>query len=318
MMPVTITTLIGDCREMLKTLESESVHTVVTSPPYWGMRNYGGGVGEIGQELTLTEYVANLVEVFNLVKTVLRSDGTLWLNMGDKSSTDGKWGGNKKHAGKNYTSNAGGYRTLKLNSGLPQKNLLGLPWRVAFALQDAGWILRQDIIWHKPNPMPESVTDRPGKCHEYIFLFSKSPRYYYDADAIREPQQLTSGTGQHFRNSRRYISQPTGVSNHSHSGDLGDAKGYNPLGRNKRSVWTVATQSYAGAHFATFPEKLIEPCILAGCPAGGVVLDPFAGSGTTGRVAVKHSRNAVLIELNPAYLQQIDKRTDGVQTTLAL
>lgn len=316
----TITTLQGDCREILKTLEPESVNTVVTSPPYWGLRSYAGGDREIGQELTPAEYLANLLEVFNLVKTVLRSDGTLWLNLGDKSSTDGKWGGNKTHAGKNYTSNAGGYRTPKLNSGLPQKSLLGLPWRVAFALQDAGWILRQDIIWHKPNAMPESVTDRPSKCHEYIFLFSKSQRYYYDAAVIKEPMSLSGIERSNYPRAgglKQLTADKTTTNHRNPNTDLAsNQKALLEKTRNKRSVWSVSTQSYEGAHFATFPEKLIEPCILAGSPAGGVVLDPFGGSGTTGRVAIKHNRNAILIELNPDYIKQIDKRTDGVQMHL--
>jgi DNA modification methylase len=307
----TVTTLIGDCREILKSLPDNSVNCCVTSPPYFGLRDYGAE-GQIGLEETPAEYVSNLLEVFKEVKRVLRPDGTLWLNLGDTYSTDGKWGGGKTNAGKNYTSFAGGYRSLKKETGLAGKQLLGIPWRVAFALQDDGWWLRSEIIWHKPNAMPESVTDRPTKSHEQIFLLTKSPRYYFDMDAIREPHERlwnasnggSISTGRH----KDCGGAMGGMDSHP--------KGYplpNPLGRNKRTVWSVATQVYSGSHFATFPEKLIEPCILAGCPVGGTVLDPFGGSGTTGRVAAKHGRNAILIELNPDYGKLIDERTDKIQ-----
>jgi DNA modification methylase len=236
--------------------------------------------------------------------------------LGDTYSTDGKWGGGKTNAGKNYTSFAGGYRSIKKETGLAGKQLLGIPWRVAFALQDDGWFLRSDIIWHKPNPMPESVTDRPSKSHEYIFLFTKSANYYYDAASIREPN--ADPNRKNFTMSKR-------VSSDEYKNATGDNhRGFKNLekmagaGRNKRSVWTVASQPYYGSHFATFPEKLIEPCILAGCPTGGTVLDPFAGSGTTLRVAAKHSRNAIGIELNSSYLKLIDERTDKVQVRMAI
>jgi DNA modification methylase len=298
----TVTTLIGDCREILKSLPDNSINCCVTSPPYFGLRDYGAD-GQIGLEETPAEFVMALVEVLKEVNRVLRLDGTLWLNLGDTYSTDGKWGGGKTNSGKNYTSFAGGYRNIKRVTGLAGKQLLGIPWRVAFALQDDGWWLRSEIIWHKPNAMPESVTDRPTKAHEQIFLLTKSSKYYYDNEAIKEPQ-IKGNCGSKFSSGKTAIHQLNRSSDKERIED-----GF----RNKRSVWTVASQPYSGSHFATFPEKLIEPCILAGCPVGGTVLDPFGGSGTTGRVAAKHGRDAILIELNPGYGKLIDERTDKIQ-----
>jgi DNA modification methylase len=299
----------GDCRTVLCELPDESVHCVVTSPPYWGLRDYGVA-DQLGLEPTPEQYVENMVAVFREVRRVLRSDGTVWLNLGD-SYASGEIG---RHDGYNPTR-ANGTTTRKpfgerrqgtLDTGLKPKDLVGIPWRVAFALQADGWYLRSDVIWSKPNPMPESVTDRPTKSHEYVFLLAKSPRYYFDADAVRETALQPAGeaiaTGQH----KVHDTRGNGASRLT---TLGTNQG--AAGRNIRTVWTVATQPYPGAHFAVFPEKLIEPCILAGCPVDGVVLDPFGGSGTTARVANRLSRRAVLIDLNPDYLrQQMDRNRD--------
>jgi DNA modification methylase len=274
-----ITIINGDCREMLKTLPDQSVHCCVTSPPYFGLRDYGHD-GQIGLEQTPDDYVAELVAVFREVKRVLRDDGTLWLNVGDTySATRWSSGGGQGINNNTDTHRSGAHQK---NSGLPDKNLIGIPWKIAFALQADGWFLRQDIIWHKPMTMPEPVHDRCVRAHEYIFLMSKCANYHFDALAIQEP-----------------VKQPT---KHPVSG-----KEYTHA--NKRSVWSVSPQRYKGAHFATFPPGLITPCIFAGCPTGGTVLDPFGGSGTTGEVAESHGRNAVLIELNPAYIDLIKERT---------
>jgi DNA modification methylase len=308
----------GDALTALQALPDESVHCCVTSPPYWGLRDYGVG-GQIGLERTPGEYVEKIVAVFREVRRVLRDDGTLWLNLGDSYASDTKWGGNStgKNAYKSVENSLTGNR-CRQQTGLKHKDLVGIPWMVAFALRADGWYLRQDIIWHKPSPMPESVQDRCTKAHEYIFLLSKSEHYYYDAGAIKEP--LASDTNARYTRGR---------SNHHKWADGGPgnqtiAKGFSHMlgvdpkaaaagdlaeDRNKRSVWTVASKPYGGAHFATFPPKLIEPCILAGCPAGGVVLDPFAGSGTTGMVAEGNGRDSVLIELNPKYVELIKRRT---------
>ena len=248
--------------ETLKTLESESINTCVTSPPYWGLRDYNGEKEQLGLEATPQEFVDNLVAVFREVKRVLRKDGTLWLNLGDcYGQQNGK--GFNTNANTGYTNRSTEmqkrFGDIKLNTNLPAKNLVGIPWRVALALQEDGWILRQDIIWSKPNPMPESVKDRCTKAHEYIFLLSKSPKYYYDNEAIKEDAKFPGG--------------PTGA--HAIRKGVGDPKmqtrsglhkiGANPK-RNKRSVWTITTKPYKEAHFATFPKDLIEPCVLAGCP----------------------------------------------------
>ena len=313
----------GDCREVLKTLPASSVHCCVTSPPFWNLRDYGVP-GQIGMERTPSEYITAICEVFSEVWRVLRDDGTLWLNMGD-SYVGGGCGARDAERWPKQSRNDHMPVHAKKASGLKSKDLVGMPWRVAFALQDAGWYLRSDIIWHKPNPMPESVTDRPTKAHEYIFLLSKSPHYYYDAEAIKEPvtgnahtrgngvnpkaikvpSGWDQGSGSHTKLTGRYRPKQ----NASFSAAVHDLV----LERNKRSVWTVATQGFSDAHFATFPEKLIEPCILAGCPADGVVLDPFAGSGTTLRVATRYGRRSIGIELNPEYLRMVEDRTTGVQ-----
>jgi len=299
----------GDCRETLKTLPDQSVHCCVTSPPYFGLRDYGHD-GQIGLEPTPEEFVAELVSVFREVKRVLRDDGTLWLNLGDSYASSPTGADSKKsglEGGKN-TQHEGGKRPNKIIGDLKQKDLIGIPWMVAFALRADGWYLRQDIIWHKPNPMPESVTDRCTKAHEYIFLLSKSARYFYDAESIEEDAKW-----------ERWGNQ---TEKKKHSGTAGHLGGKTleelPIRdkKNRRSVWSVPTKSYKGAHFATYPPELIRPCILAGCPKGGVVLDPFGGSGTTAAVANEEGRDAILCELNPEYIPLINKRVSEVQPKL--
>jgi DNA modification methylase len=324
--------LIGDVRTQLATLADESVHTVVTSPPYFGLRDYGMA-GQIGLEPSPQEFISALVDVFNQVHRVLRADGTLWVNMGDSYANDGKWGGHTggKHVSALHCSPIG---RNKRYTGLKPKDLIGIPWRLAFALQDAGWYLRQDIIWSKPNPMPESVRDRCTKAHEYIFLLSKSEKYYYDQEAIMEPfaetsiarleqpaleQQEGSDRVPGKTNGNTKAWGPSSYRGSSFTkGKTGEVKPtvgqrerQEAAGRNKRSVWTVTTQPFKEAHFATFPPKLIEPCILAGCPVGGTVLDPFGGAGTTGLVSDRLQRNAILIELNPEYAAMARKRIEG-------
>lgn len=290
--------LIGDCREVLKTLPDQSVNCCVTSPPYFGLRDYGVQ-GQIGLEQTPDAYVAELVSVFREVRRVLRDDGTLWLNLGDSYAANRSYQVNSTKGGpKHGPGQSVGGSGSKVPEGLKPKDLIGIPWRVAFALQADGWYLRQDIIWHKPNPMPESVRDRCTKAHEYIFLLSKSERYYFDHEAIKEEATgQFPGNKKPTKSGRAYVD--TGNEMHRTSAGLHNI---GPVERrNKRSVWTVTPKPYRGAHFATFPPDLIRPCIQAGCPFGGVVLDPFGGSGTTGQVANEESRSAVLIELNPSY-----------------
>lgn len=301
--------LVGDCRTRLRELPDQSVQCVVTSPPYFGLRDYGHD-GQIGLESTPDAFVAELVSVFREVKRVLRDDGTLWLNLGDSYASGGMsnpssastLGGGKDRGASDYSIN----RTVP--SGLKPKDLVGIPWRVAFALQADGWYLRQDIIWHKPNPMPESVKDRCTKAHEYIFLLSKSERYFYDADAIREPHI-------HADDPRNDGKRHTYADDAKHNQvdpnrqrTKTDCVSFHPDGRNKRSVWTVTTKPFSGAHFATFPPDLIEPCIKAGSKAGDTILDPFGGAGTTGLVADRLGRNAILCELNPTYATLAEQR----------
>lgn len=294
----------GECIEQLRKLPEQSVHTCVTSPPYWGLRDYGHE-DQIGLEETPEEFVAKIVEVFREVHRVLRDDGTLWVNMGDcyVSSPGGRK--NTDEVGGKQETNKGSRSTPSRSSkNLKPKNLVGIPWEIAFALRADGWYLRQDIIWSKPNPMPESVQDRCTKSHEYIFLLSKSPVYYYDSEAISEPADPKN-----WRNSytARRCSPPGSTT------DTGFANGREYETRNKRSVWTVTVKPFNDAHFATFPPDLIEPCILAGCPENGVVLDPFAGSGTTGLVAYSLRRNAILIELVPEYFEMAGRRIKDAQ-----
>jgi len=324
-----VTIYCGDCRDILPTLADGSVHCCVTSPPYWGLRDYGCD-GQIGLERTPEEYVAALVAVFREVRRVLKDDGTLWLNLGDSYASSGTSGhqrldvlGERLGCGGGHKHSSQDCGRAPTPPGLKQKDLVGIPWRVAFALQADGWYLRQDIIWAKPNPMPESVTDRCTKSHEYVFLLAKSPRYYYDAEAVAEPvaattvQRLGQATLAQQAGSDRVPGKTNGPMKavpprfggnkygdcdaEEHRTKSGNAYDLRDGRRNRRSVWTVATQPYSGAHFAVFPSALILPCILAGCPPGGVVLDPFGGSGTTGQVATGNGRRAILIELNPAY-----------------
>ena len=306
----------GDCLDSLKQLKDQSVHTCITSPPYFALRDYGVE-GQLGLEETPKEFVDNLVNVFKEVKRVLRNDGTAWLNIGDSyGAQNGKGFNTNANVGstnratemqKKY-GDISSHSTIKERTGLPPKSLLGMPWRVAFAMQDDGWILRQDIIWHKPNPMPESVKDRCTKAHEYIFLFSKSPKYYFDNEAIKEESVTVNSKGERGKpNSAKNEGKSVeGIDGFDVRGGFKDMGAYEK--RNKRSVWTVNTKPFTEAHFATFPMDLIDPCVLAGCPESGTVLDPFAGSGTTGIVAVGHNRNAVLLELNEDYIKLAEKR----------
>lgn len=351
-------TIHGDALTVLRTLPNESVNCCVTSPPYWGLRDYGVA-GQLGLEKTPEEYTEKLVAIFAEVRRVLRKDGTMWVNLGDSYSMTTKGSGG--HTLK-QDSNAGSChsdRRFSIAPGLKPKDLVGIPWRVAFALQADGWYLRSDIIWHKPNPMPESVTDRPTKAHEYLFLLSKSERYWYDAEAIKESsvtndprrpytsqgaweldgrpeEQKHGGEPRSFKGSRfdtgktadhqlgRSSSKPRTSGNKTHKfvtayksspteehrtkAGLLNCADVPWESRNKRSVWTVATQPFKEAHFAVFPEALIEPCILAGCPRFGTVLDPFSGSGTTGVVALRNEREYIGIELSPEYVAMQERR----------
>lgn len=302
----------GDCRTELAKLADASINCCVTSPPYYGLRNYNCD-GQIGLEKTPDEYVAELVAIFRDVRRTLRDDGTLWVNIGDSyyNYRPGKGQALVKQSVSKTDQDLPTECARRGNrfDGIKEKDLIGIPWMLAFALRADGWYLRSEIIWHKPNPMPESVEDRPTKAHEQIFLLSKSQSYYYDGDAIAEPLQESSvkrnQTGWAGNEHRGYVNGPQ---NHM-SKYLGSDDAKAATHRNRRSVWTVATKPYNEAHFATFPPALIKPCILAGCPAGGVVLDPFGGSGTTGKVALELGRSAVLIELNPDYLKLIEKRS---------
>jgi len=270
--------------------EGVRVQTCITSPPYFGLRDYGHE-GQIGLEDDVSDYVANLVGVFSHVWNLLSDDGTLWLNLGDSYAGSGK-GPSKSLNGEHHRLEEKHSKIVP--DGLKAKDLIGVPWRVAFALQNFGWYLRQDIIWHKPNPMPESVKDRCTKNHEYIFLMTKKPRYYYDIDAIKEPVKEDWGTRD--RSDGKYHNEGTGLNPHS-----GLEKSYEWA--NKRSVWTVTTKPFNGAHFATFPPDLIEPCVMAGSRVGDIVLDPFMGSGTTAAVADRLNRLYLGCELNPDYLK---------------
>lgn len=301
----------GDCRAILPTLAADSVNCVVTSPPYWGLRDYGHD-GQIGLERTPEAYVGKLVVVFREVRRVLREDGTLWLNLGDSYANDGGAGTGGNFVRERRAYQQRNYRPI-IPDSLKPKDMVGIPWRVAFALQADGWWLRSDIIWAKPNPMPESVRDRPTKAHEYVFLLSKAERYRYDAEAIREPD-----SGQDH--ARKVLGgqpslEPTGGLKSPHRG-LRTVRGRDGLGRNARTVWSLPTQPYPEAHFATFPPALARRCIRAGCPVGGSVLDPFAGSGTTGAVCIEEGRGFIGIELNPSYVALAEKRLRAAQPPL--
>jgi len=296
----------GDCRETMRRWAAAGIkaQTCVTSPPYYGLRDYGHD-GQIGLEETPEEYIVAMVEVFRCVWDVLEDDGTLWLNSGD--SYYNYRPGQGQRQGKQSISNQKfsevevcHKRGMKLD-GLKEKDLIGIPWMLAFALRADGWYLRQDIIWHKPNPMPESVQDRCTKAHEYIFLLTKSQKYYYDIDSIKEDAVTAGNISASFQGRQGTAEY------HAQSGGVGsEAKEY--LNKNKRSVWTIPVKPYAGAHFAVFPTELIEPCILAGAPTGGIVLDPFMGSGTTAQVAQTLGRKYLGCELNPDYKALQDKR----------
>jgi DNA modification methylase len=287
---------VGDCREVLAALPDESVHAVVTSPPYFGLRDYGVAA-QIGLEATPEQYVAALVEVFRGVRPVLRTDGTVWLNLGDSYAT--RWSSRRSDGGRaGLAPGVDRARHHAPPAGYKNKDLIGIPWMVAFALRADGWYLRSEIIWHKPNPMPESVNDRPTRAHEQVFLLARSERYAYDAAAIRTADKGAD----HARNvlGGQPSLEPSGGLMAPHRG-LRTTDGRDGLGANKRSVWSVATRPFADAHFATFPPELVEPCVLAGAPELGVVLDPFAGAGTTGLVALRARRSFIGVELNPEY-----------------
>ncbi len=326
----------GDCRDTMRNLITQGVKVqmCVTSPPYFGLRDYGHD-GQLGLEETPAEFVANLVEVFDLVRELLADDGVLWLNLGDSYNAAGRTGHGTRQGFKQGTNRASAEKADNCRPSvhsLKPKDLIGIPWRVAFALQDAGWYLRQDIIWHKPNPMPESVTDRCTKAHEYLFLLSKSERYYWNAQAMREQaaqsslarwaQNVEDQTGSDrvpgkTNGNMKAVGGPRGKGGknafrgqgHQRDGENGhanrDGRDMKEVGagetRNRRSVWTIPTVPYSGAHFATFPPALIEPCILAGSRAGDTVLDPFFGSGTTGEVAGNLGRNWIGCEINEQY-----------------
>lgn len=315
------TILLGDALEQLRGLPPDSVHACVTSPPYYNLRDYGTA-GQIGMEETPEIYVDKLVEVFREVRRVLRQDGTLWVNIGDSYATR-----SGRQAPTN-TRNSCGHTEKRTPSGYKYKDLIGIPWLLAFALRADGWYLRQDIVWNKSNCMPESVRDRCTKSHEYIFLLSKSERYYFDAEAISEPiagsstkrylQNIEAQKGslkQPERGGRpmkatlpRFGGSKYGPDNSEETRTKSGKPYIAQPRRNKRDVWTVSTSGFRGAHFAVFPEKLIEPCILAGCPEGGTVLDPFTGSGTTGVVCKRLGRNFVGVEINPEYEQMARER----------
>lgn len=321
----------GDALAVLQELPDDTFHTCVTSPPYWGQRDYGVE-GQIGLESTPDAYIARMVEVFREVRRTLRPDGTLWLNIGDSYAA---------HRGlqpppTNTRNKHGHAQQSRVPAGLKMKDLIGIPWMLAFALRADGWYLRSDIIWHKPNAMPESVRDRPTKAHEYIFLLSKSQKYHYDWEAVQEPLAGSSikrlsqptfdtqtGGEKDYRNgtnknrsmrkalenlkkkSSRNLERKYGEQRGRPGSHLGGSIPWEGVMRNRRSVWNVSTKPIKSAHFAVFPPDLIEPCILAGCPEGGTVLDPFIGSGTTALVAQKHGRNFTGIDLNGQYIDEI-------------
>lgn len=324
----------GDALKILQGLDAESVNCCVTSPPYFRLRDYGVK-GQIGLEETPDDYISRLVEVFREVKRVLRNDGTVWVNIGDSYSGSGKGGQSEGKRSENWQPE---YSNKGKCYGLKPKDLIGIPWMLAFALRSDGWYLRQDIIWQKPNPMPESVTDRCTKSHEYIFLLSKSRTYYFDAEAIAEPvtQSTIDRLSQDIENQqgservpgktngamkaaapryggKKYTENPD-VFNRTKSGNAYEFR----ENRNKRDVWSVSTQPFKEAHFATFPKELIRPCILAGSPVNGTVIDPFFGSGTTGEVSLEENRNFIGIELNPAYIEIAKKRISNVQVKMII
>ena len=304
------TILFGDCRDTLKNIDVKA-RMCVTSPPYYGLRNYGNEDDQIGQEDTPEEFIENLVDVFRSVRDVLTDDGTLWVNIGDSyyNYRPGKGQALVKQTVSKTERDQPQKCARRANKleGLKEKDLIGIPWMLAFALRADGWYLRQDIIWHKPNPMPESVKDRCTKSHEHIFLLSKNKKYYYDNEAIKEPVKQDWGTRN--RDAGKYHNPGTGLQPHS-----GLTKSYER--KNKRDVWSVTNKPYKGAHFACFPPDLIEPCILAGSRKGDVILDPFMGSGTTAMVAKQHDRSYIGCELHEDYGSLIQKRLKAIPTKL--
>ena len=313
------TVLFGDCRKTLGTLKAqittgicERPRMCVTSPPYYGLRDYGGEDDQIGQEQTPEEFVNNLVEVFRGVRHVLTDDGTLWLNIGDSyyNYRPGRGQGLVKQTVSNTKQDLPDMCPRRGNKleGLKEKDLIGIPWMLAFALRADGWYLRQDIIWNKPNPMPESVKDRCTKSHEYLFLLSKNKKYFYDNEAIKEPAK---DWGTRDRSNGKYHNEGTGLSPHT-----GLTKSYRT--KNKRSVWSITNKPYKGAHFAVYPPDLIEPCILAGSEEGDIILDPFLGSGTTAMVAKKHNRAYIGCELHKDYASLQTDRINSIPNKLPL
>lgn len=298
----------GDARSELQNIDSQTIDCCITSPPYYGLRDYGVD-GQIGLEETPEEYIRNLVDVFREVKRVLNDDGTLWVVIGDSYAGSGKGAANYPDNAEKWLQGTnrgilGAKATGKSKSpGLKPKDLIGIPWMLAFALRQDGWYLRQDIIWQKPNAMPESVKDRCTKSHEYIFLLSKSRIYHYDNFSIKE--ECVNGDTSLPAGSKGTMSKNSGLRKDRYRKEKGTL-------RNKRDVWSVSTKGCNGVHFATFPESLISPCVLAGCRKGGTVLDPFCGSGTTGRVAVKNGRKFIGIELNREYAEISNKRIKEV------
>lgn len=305
----------GDCLEILKSMPDASVHCCITSPPYYALRDYGVD-GQIGREATPKEYISRLTDVFAEVRRVLRPDGTLWLNISDTYAGKGNQG---NYVDKKNPKGRNG-QTVALNNkveGCKPKDMIGIPWMLAFALRDEGWYLRNDIIWMKENPMPESVKDRCARCYEHIFLFSKSRRYFFDHRAIAEP--IAPGTAERLKRGmkggNKYGSgvpgqaKPQPINQFRAHGSITDDQ-INPL-RNKRDVWIINTVPFKGGHYAAYPPKLVETCLLAGCPEGGIVLDPFMGSGTTGLVAQNMNRHYVGIELNPEYTELAKARIGG-------
>jgi len=296
-----------DALEGLRTLPDGIVDMCVTSPPYYGLRDYGIE-GQIGLEDSPEKYIEKLVIIFQEVKRVLREDGTLWINIGDcyGGGSGGCGDSNNYYGDHRFTKKHDGTRIQRNKGFAKSKDLLGIPWLLAFALRDDGWYLRQDIIWHKLNPMPESVTDRCTKAHEYIFLLSKSEKYYFDNEAIREPVKPDSGKRMRALKSGKHL-----LTGNYH---IVTEKVFEEVkGANKRDVWQISAQPYEGAHFAVFPPSLVRPCILAGSRKNGIVLDPFFGSGTTGVVAVEESRNYIGIELNPTYVELANNRIDATK-----
>jgi len=298
---------VGDCVDLMREMPEKAFHTCVTSPPYYALRDYGVE-GQIGLEPTPAEFIQRLVEVFRAVRRVLRDDGTIWVNIGDSYAA--RFSGNNGYS--DGRTNRQERRAAGVPAGVKPKDMLGMPWRLAFALQDDGWYLRQDIVWHKTNPMPESVRDRCTKAHEYVFLLSKRPKYYFDHEAIKEP---VTGNSHPRGKGVTPKSQANAFGNRNNASFSAAVSGLVEL-RNRRTVWSVPTRPFKGAHFATFPPALVEPCILAGCPAGGAVIDPFGGSGTTAGVAAAYGRKAVLCELNPEYAALVPGRVSDIANSI--